>query len=396
MHPLFADAVAAATAADTAVVFVYDQSGEGQDRTNLSLPPDGTFCTLLSCVQGHGYNQDALVEAVAKANPNTVVVLETGSPVLMPWINKVKGVVEAWYPGQDEGDAIASVLFGDVNPSGKLPQTFPASAADLPLLSTATQYPGVMVAGDTLGPHVTYSEGLEVGYRWYDAHGITPLFPFGHGLSYTSFSYRNLQVTSAPTSTRPAEVAFDVTNVGNLAGSEVPQLYVGAPTNNYVNEPQNQLRGYTRVTLRPGQTQRVSLPVDSRAVSYWDTRSHSWQPEVGCHPILVGSSSRDIRLQAPGVDRGLQSCATDSRTSRRSTGSSNTSGTNTSGSNTSGSNTSASNTSGTSTSGMVAAESTTLPNTTTSRGSPAPAIGVLAALGTAGALLVRRRRRRRA
>jgi beta-glucosidase len=130
--PQFADAVAAATAADVAVVFAYDSKSEGVDQANLSLPPDGTVCTLLGCVPGPGYNQDALISAVAAANPNTVVVLETGGPVTMPWLNQVKGLVEAWYPGQDEGDAIASVLFGDVNPSGKLPQTFPASEADLP------------------------------------------------------------------------------------------------------------------------------------------------------------------------------------------------------------------------------------------------------------------------
>jgi beta-glucosidase len=306
--PQFADAVAAATAADVAVVFVYDQSGEGQDRASMSLPLNGTTCGLLVCVKGSGYNQDALVSAVAAANPNTVVVLETGAPVLMPWVNQVKGVIEAWYPGQDEGDAIASVLFGDVNPSGKLPQTFPRSAADLPLLSHPSQYPGVTVAGDTIGPHSHYTEGLDVGYRWYDDHGISPLFPFGHGLSYTSFIYSNLQVVSAPSGGGTAQVAFDVTNSGSRAGAEVAQLYVGAPSFNYAGEPLKQLRGYSRVALEPGQTQHVVLPVGSRAVSYWSTASHGWQAENGCHPVLVGSSSRDIRLQSPGIDQGLQSC----------------------------------------------------------------------------------------
>jgi len=307
--PQFADAIAAATAADVAVVFVYDQSGEGADRSSLSLPPNGTTCGLLVCVQGNGYNQDQLVEAVANANPSTVVVLETGAPVLMPWLSKVKGVVEAWYPGQDEGDAIASVLFGDVNPSGKLPQTFPASVADLPLLSNPNQYPGVNVAGDAIGPHSRYTEGLDVGYRWYDDHGIQPLFAFGHGLSYTSFRYSNLQVVSAPSSGGKAQVAFDVTNSGPVPGAEVAQLYVGAPPINYAGEPLKQLRGYNRVDLAPGQTKHVVLAVSSRAVSYWDAGSHQWQAENGCHPVLVGSSSRDIRLQAPGLDQGLQSCA---------------------------------------------------------------------------------------
>ncbi len=353
--PQFADAIAAATAADVAVVFVYDQSGEGADRASLSLPLNGTTCGLLVCVQGNGYNQDALVEAVANANPNTVVVLETGAPVLMPWLNKVKGVVEAWYPGQDEGDAIASVLFGDVNPSGKLPQSFPASVADLPLLANPKQYPGVNVAGDAIGPHSRYTEGLDVGYRWYDDHGIQPLFPFGHGLSYTTFSYGNLQVMSGPTAGEPAQVAFDVTNSGSRAGAEVAQLYVGAPPVNYAGEPLKQLRGYSRVVLAPGQTQHVVLPVSARAVSYWDTGSHRWQTENGCHPILVGSSSRDIRLQSAGLDQGLQSCV--------------------------------------SAAGVVSHASSQLPNT--GGPSPAPPLVLVAAVGILGGLLRRRIRQRR-
>jgi beta-glucosidase len=352
--PLFADAIAAATAADIAVVFVYDQSGEGADRPSLSLPPNGTTCGLLVCVQGSGYNQDALVDAVAAANPNTIVVLETGAPVLMPWLNKVKGVVEAWYPGQDEGDAIASVLFGDVNPSGKLPQTFPAAVADLPLLSNPNQYPGVNLAGDSIGPHSYYTEGLDVGYRWYDDRGIQPLFPFGHGLSYSRFSYTNLQVASAPLASGPAKVAFDVTNTGSRPGAEVAQLYVGAPAVNYAGEPLKQLRGYSRVALAPGQTQHVVLAVNPRAVSYWDSRTHRWRVENGCHPVLVGSSSRDIRLQSSGLDQELQSCAS---------------------------------------AGAVLSQSgTNLPNTGAS--GPAPAVAVFGAIGVLAILLRRRRRSR--
>jgi beta-glucosidase len=148
-----------------------------------------------------------------------------------------------------------------------------------------------------------------VGYRWYDDHGIQPLFPFGHGLSYTTFSYGNLQVLPAPSSGGQAHVAFDVTNTGGRAGAEVAQLYVGAPPVNYAGEPLKQLRGYGRVTLGPGETRHVVLPVDARAVSYWDSGSHGWQVENGCHPVLVGSSSRDIRLQSPGLNQRLQSCA---------------------------------------------------------------------------------------
>jgi beta-glucosidase len=321
----------------------------------MSLPPNGTNCVFLACIQGVGYNQDALVEAVANANPNTVVVLETGAPALMPWVDKVKGVVEAWYPGQDEGDAIASVLFGDVNPSGKLPQTFPKSAAQVPLLSNPGQYPGVTVAGDAVGKHSRYTEGLEVGYRWYDAQGIQPLFPFGHGLSYTTFNYSNLQVVPAPSASGLAQVAFDVTNSGSKAGAEVAQLYVGAPPDNYAGEPVKALRGYSRVVLAPGQTQHVTLPVNSRAVSYWDSGSHRWQVENGCHPVLVGSSSRDIRLQASGLNQGLQSCASAATASQSGSG---------------------------------------LPNTAAS-GSPLTEIVVLAALGILGGVLRWRRRRQR-
>ena len=302
--PQFADAVAAATAADVAVVFVYDSTSEGTDRPSLSLPPEGTFCTL-ACVQGSGYNQDALVSAVAAANPNTVVVVESGGPVLMPWLSQVKGLVEAWYPGQDEGDAIASVLFGATNPSGHLPETFPASAADLPTASTS-QYPGVTVAGDTIGPHSTYSEGLNVGYRWYDDMGITPLFPFGYGLSYTTFSYSHYALSGASTPGGDGSVSFDVTNTGRTAGQEVAQVYVGSPANNYVNEPLHQLRAYQKTgVLAPGATQHITLPLDSTAVSYWDTASASWRSETGCHPVWVGGNSRDIELQGSGLDGSM-------------------------------------------------------------------------------------------
>ena len=308
--PNFSDAVAAAKAADVAVVFVYDQETESLDRPNLSLPLDGTNCNAAlgtgSCVDGVGYNQDQLVEAVAAANPNTVVVLETGGPVLMPWLSQVKGVVEAWYPGQDQGDAIASVLFGDTDPSGHLPETFPASMSQLPTAGSTAQYPGVTQPGDSVGPHSSYSEGLNVGYRWYEDKGITPLFPFGYGLSYTTFNYSDYSLSSAPSPGGQATVSFDLTNTGDRAGAEVAQAYVGSPANNYVNEPLYQLRGYQKVMLQPGQTQRVSIPLDSTSVSYWDTKSQSWQPETGCHPVWVGSDSTDIELQGMGLNGSMK------------------------------------------------------------------------------------------
>jgi beta-glucosidase len=310
--PQFADAVAAAKAASVAVVFAYSPSTEGVDQgSGLALPPEGTHCELIGCTAGSGYNQDALISAVAAANPNTVVVLETGGPVLMPWLSQVKGVVEAWYPGQDEGDAIASVLFGDTNPSGHLPETFPASLADLPTTTTA-QYPGVSRAGDSVGTHSAYSEGLNVGYRWYDDMNITPLFPFGFGLSYTTFSYSNYALSAPTTAGGPASVSFDVTNTGAVAGATVPQVYVGSPADNYVNEPLHQLRGYRKVTLQPGGTAHVIIPLDPTSVEYWDTASSRWVPETGCHPVWVGGSSRDIRLQGSGLNGSMQvvaSCA---------------------------------------------------------------------------------------
>jgi beta-glucosidase len=269
---------------------------EGQDMPDLTLEtPD---CTLIACV-AVPYNQDALIQAVAAANPHTIVVLNTGAPVVMPWLDQVKGVLEAWYPGQQDGNAIAALLFGDVDPSGKLPITFPRSEKDLPT-RTPQQYPGV-------NGHAVYTEGLDVGYRWYDNAGIQPLFPFGHGLSYTTFAYSRLAVSPAP-SGGTATATFDVTNTGHRAGAEVAQLYVGAPPDNYAREPVRQLRGYQRVALQPGQTAHVTIPIDSRAVSYWSTASHAWTAETGCHAVFVGSSSRDLRLQAPGLDGSLQVC----------------------------------------------------------------------------------------
>jgi beta-glucosidase len=302
--PQFADAVAAAKAASVAVVFAYNTQTEGTDISSLSLPPEGTNCQLVGCTTGSGYNQDSLISAVAAANPNTVVVLETGGPVLMPWLTKVKGVVEAWYPGQDEGDAIASVLFGVTNPSGHLPQTFPASAADLPT-TAAAQYPGVSQPGDTVGTHSAYSDGLNVGYRWYDDMKITPLFPFGYGLSYTTFSYSNYALAPPTAPGGSASVSFDVKNTGPVAGATVPQVYVGSPANNYVNEPLHQLRGYRKVALQPGKAAHVTIQLPTTSVAYWDTASSSWKPETGCHPVWVGSSSRDVQLQGSGLDSSM-------------------------------------------------------------------------------------------
>lgn len=281
------DAVAAAKAADVAVVFAADPESEGVDRPNLSLA--NGVCTLFTgCTYQPGPTPDQLIAAVAAANPHTVVVLQTGGPVTMPWLSSVKGVLEMWYPGQTDGDAAAAVLFGDVNPSGKLPYTFPRSLADSPIRSPA-QYPGVP---DRSGvPQSRYTERLLVGYRWYDARHISPLFPFGYGLSYTTFRYSAAAVL--PTRTG-ALVRFALTNTGPVAGAEVAQVYVGDPP--ATGEPPRQLAGFAKVQLQPGQTDVVTVPVAQRAFAWWDTARHAWTVSPGCYDVWVGGSSGTLPL----------------------------------------------------------------------------------------------------
>ena len=220
---------------------------------------------------------------MAAANPNTVVVVNSGSAVTMPWANAVKGIVENWYPGQVDGTAIAALLYGDVDFSGKLPVTFPQSLADVPA-STPAQWPGQ-------NGTVQYSEGLNVGYRWYDAKNKTPMFPFGYGLSYTTFGYDNLTV-GTPDASGNVAVGFDITNTGSRAGTEVAQVYVGQPSS--TGEPPKNLRGFTRVALDPGQTKHASVTLNARSFQYWS--GSGWTNASGTNQILVGASSRDIRL----------------------------------------------------------------------------------------------------
>jgi beta-glucosidase len=269
-----AQAAQLAKSADVALVFVNDIESEGSDRSSLSLPN----------------NQDQLVETVAQANPRTIVVINSGAPVLMPWVSQVPGIIEAWYSGQEDGNAIAAILFGDVNPSGKLPITFPVSASDVPA-NTPQQYPGI-------NDEASYSEGVFVGYRHYDEHNITPLFPFGHGLSYTTFAYSHLALSPGADSRRErVTVSVVVTNSGPRPGAEVVQLYVGIPSTN-VPEPPKQLRGFQKVFLHPGQSKRVTFSLDSQALSYWDVNIHNWVVQKGTYKIMVGSSSRDIRVSS--------------------------------------------------------------------------------------------------
>jgi beta-glucosidase len=207
----------------------------------------------------------------------------------------VKGIVEAWFPGQEDGNATAAVLFGDVNPSGKLPITFPKAQRDIPIRTTA-QWPGI-------NGHSSFSEQLLVGYRWYQAKGITPLFPFGFGLSYTNFRYSGLSVRSDATG---AQVSFKVTNAGRRAGAEVAQLYVGDPPS--TGEPPRQLKGYAKVELAPGETRQVTLALDERAFSYWNAATHAWTVAPGCYGLFVGGSSADEAL-AGSIARGGGACA---------------------------------------------------------------------------------------
>src|SRR3954452_10775611 len=292
-----ADATAAAAAADVAVVFVGDGASEGGDRS--SLQAQDRTCTLFGCTPVSPVSQDQIVAQVASVNPNTVVVLQTGAPVTMPWLSKVHGVLEMWYPGEQDGNAAAALLFGDVAPSGKLPYTFPKSLAPTPVHSP-TQFPGV--AGQGGYPVSRYTEGLLVGYRWYDAKHLKPLFPFGFGLSYTTFRYGHLRLT--PT-TNGAVARFTVTNTGTRTGAEVAQVYVFAPR--AAHEPPKQLKGYDKVLLRPGQTRTVTIALDRRAFSYWSARTDSWRVAAGCYGIGVGGSSRSLPLRDV-VARGGADC----------------------------------------------------------------------------------------
>jgi beta-glucosidase len=236
--------------------------------------------------------QDSLIDAVTRANPRAVVVLNTGSVVTMPWIARNSAVLETWYPEQEGGEAIAALLLGESNPAGKLPVTFPRSLADVPTAPPA-RYPGVNGVSQ-------YDEGTLVGYRWYDTRAVAPLFPFGHGLSYTTFSYSTLII-------RPngdgCDVAFKIRNTGARRGAEVAQIYVGAPTNPAVPMAAKQLVGFERVELDPGESRELVIHVDGRQLSYWSTSACRWEMSAGRRSVLVGSSSRDIRLRGTFTPR---------------------------------------------------------------------------------------------
>ena len=278
-------AAALAASVDIPIVFVTDGATEGQDRV----------CMNLTCIGDDGQNQDDLIAAVAAVNPDTIVVLQTGSAVLTPWRNDIAALLEAWYPGQNGGAAIAGILFGDINPQGKLPLTFPDSEDDTHYANNPAQYPGLAIAGPNGSTfQVQYSEGIFTGYRHFDENGIAPAYPYGFGLSYTSFGYSNLQVTgSGPDLT----VSATITNTGTRAGTEIAQLYLSLPDPGPgVAQPPVQLKGFERITLNPGQSGVVTFTLNDRSFSYWDVTTDQWQIAPGCYGIRVGSHSRALPL----------------------------------------------------------------------------------------------------
>ncbi|HXL88981.1 MAG TPA: glycoside hydrolase family 3 C-terminal domain-containing protein [Streptosporangiaceae bacterium] len=262
-------AASAAAAASVAVVFANLAESEGSDLTSIDL----------------GTTQDNLITSVAAANPNTIVVLNTGSAITMPWLSSVKGVLEAWYPGQEDGTAIANVLFGNYDPSGHLTVTFPTSLSQVPA-STTAEWPGT-------GGTVQYSEGIDVGYRWYDTKDLTPLFPFGYGLSYSTFSFSNLHVGSL-TAGGAATVTATVTNTGSRSGADVAQLYVDDPSAS--GQPPLQLEGFQRVNLAAGASATVTFTLTQQNLQYWNSSSNAWATSTGSYGIEVGDSSANLTL----------------------------------------------------------------------------------------------------
>ena len=279
-----AEAAWAASEADVAIAFATQWRTETLDLETLALPDD----------------QNALITAVAKANPKTIVVLETGGPVLMPWLEEVSAVLAAWYPGQRGGEAIARILFGEVNPSGRLPITFPATDGQAPrpvppgleeLRARDAAREGGDIDAAIQSFTVDYTEGANVGYRWYEMTGQRPLFPFGFGLSYSSFAYERLEILDSDL----PRVAVQITNTGARAGTDVPQVYVRAPDSKGIVTWR--LAGFMRVELRPGETQRVEITLEPRTFSRWDEMSRRWERPNEPLPLAIGRSASHFELR---------------------------------------------------------------------------------------------------
>ncbi len=258
---------------------------ENSDRLNIQLPDD----------------QVELINQAVKENPKTVVVLICGSPIAMdPWLENVPAVVQAWYAGSEAGNVIADIIFGDVNPSGKLPTTFPKKLEDSPAHQSEETYPGVKILnkqGEIKDEIVYYKEGIFVGYRYFDKRGIEPLFPFGHGLSYTSFEYSNLKIDPSQMAIADTiTVTVDIKNIGERSGAEVVQLYL-EDVESSVERPPKELKGFQKVFLEPGEKKTITLTFDQTALSFYDETEGGWKAEKGIFRVHIGSSSRDIRLQ---------------------------------------------------------------------------------------------------
>jgi beta-glucosidase len=284
------EAAAAAKRADVAIVFGYVWESEGMDLKTLALPEE----------------QNKLIETVAAANPKTIVVLETGSPATMPWVDKVAGVIEAWYPGIRGAEALAEIAAGDVNPTGKLAITFPKSDADLPhptiVMPPPESQPRRPAPGQDISSFMaqmqkglppfqtTYDEKLKVGYKWYDAEKKDVLFPFGFGLSYTTYAYSGFSVKTGQDIT----VSFTVKNAGKEAGTEIAQVYTSLP--DAAGEPPRRLIGWIRVDLAAGESKEVTVPISRDRLTIYDEASDSWKLIPGGYTVMAGGSSKDLPL----------------------------------------------------------------------------------------------------
>jgi beta-glucosidase len=300
VHDAGSDATAAAAlaaSADVAIVFAADQASEGVDKTCLSLDcPALPLSVLVPGVPEPGAKpQDELIAAVTAANPNTIVVLQTAGPVLTPWREDVAALLETWYPGQEAGEAIARVLFGDTDPGGRLPVSFPDAETDTPTAGNPLQYPG-------LANQILYSEGIFTGYRWYDQNAVTPAYPFGYGLSYTRFAFEDLQL-----SVQGGDVVANliVRNTGDRDGWATPQLYLGLPAPSAaVPQPPRVLKGFAKRWLQAGASVSVSFTLPARALSYWDVDQAAWSIADGCYVLEAGAHSRDLSLRATVLRTG--------------------------------------------------------------------------------------------
>ena len=268
---LMEEAITLAKESDAVVLIAgtnSDWETEGNDRANLDLPS----------------NQNELIETICKLNKNTVVVLNTGSPCEMPWVEDAKAILQCWFPGQEFGNSLADILLGKINPSGKLPTTFPKKLSDTPAYPT---YPGKDMQMD-------YEEGLFIGYRWYDKESIEPLFPFGHGLSYTTFEYSNLRAMPPKGNSSVAAFEVDITNTGDIAGKEVLQGYITV-NGSQIERPQKELKKFEKISLESGETKKVKFELSEKDLSFWSIENNTWQVEPAEYTFSIGASATDIK-----------------------------------------------------------------------------------------------------